>query len=51
MTYKRHPAEVTADRLVEALEKWPEAFTDGHDREAVGHIIYVLENIASGDVE
>ena len=42
---KRHPAEVTADRLAEALEKWPDAF-DGRDRDMIGEIRQQLQNIA-----
>lgn len=41
----RHPAEVTADRLGEALQKWPDDF-DGGDRDMVGQIIHILQQIA-----
>lgn len=42
---RRHPAEVTSDRLLEALEHWPNAF-DGADRDAVARIRAILANIA-----
>ena len=41
----RHPAEVTADRLGDALEKWPDKF-DGGDRDMVSQIIHILTTIA-----
>lgn len=46
MSARRHGAEVTADRLREALDRWPDAF-DGHDRDAIGRIIHALEQIAA----
>lgn len=42
---RRHPAEVTSDRLAEALDRWPDAF-DGADRDAIGHLRFLLEEIA-----
>lgn len=42
---RRHPAEVTADRLGDHLDKWPDAF-DGADRDAIAHIRHVLQQIA-----
>lgn len=45
MPYRRHPAEVTSDRLAEALEKWPESFT-GRDRDKVADVRHILETIA-----
>lgn len=45
---RRHPAEVTSDRLGDALDRWPEYF-DGPDRDAIAQIRSRLEAIASGD--
>ncbi|MEV1170830.1 hypothetical protein [Nonomuraea sp. NPDC049784] len=42
---RRHPAEVTSDRLGDALDKWPNDF-DGQARDAVAFIRQILENIA-----
>lgn len=42
---RRHPAEVTADRLADALDRWPERF-DGRQRDAIGELRTVLEQIA-----
>lgn len=44
--YRRHPAEVTADRLRDALDKWPDQF-DGAARDAIGLLIFTLEQIAA----
>jgi hypothetical protein len=44
---RRHPAEVTADRLGDALDRWPDAF-DGAERDAIGLIIHRLQQIAEG---
>lgn len=46
-TTRRHPAEVTADRLLDALEQWPDRW-DGEDRDAIGRIRHVLHQIADG---
>lgn len=43
--HPRHPAEVTADRLADAMEKWPDRFNAG-DRDAVAQIRHILNNIA-----
>lgn len=43
--HPRHPAEVTADRLAAALEKWPDRF-DGGDRDMASQIIHILTQIA-----
>ena len=43
--HRRHPAEVTSDRLAAALEKWPERF-DGEARDEIAHIRSLLEEIA-----
>jgi hypothetical protein len=45
--WRRHPAEVTSDRLADALDKWPDAFSP-RDRDAVAHVRQVLEEIAEG---
>ncbi len=45
---RRHPADVTADRLGDALDKWPDAF-DGGDRDMIGQLIHILRTIAEGD--
>jgi hypothetical protein len=44
---RRHPAEVTSDRLGDALDRWPEHF-DGAQRDAVHDLRNVLERIAEG---
>jgi hypothetical protein len=43
--HPRHPAEVTADRLGDALDKWPERF-DAGDRDMVARVRHVLHGIA-----
>jgi hypothetical protein len=45
---RRHPAEVTSDRLAEALDKWPDAFT-GAEHDAIAQIRHRLEQIAEGE--
>lgn len=42
---RRHGAEVTADQLRAALDRWPDGF-DGEERDAIGRIIFALEQIA-----
>lgn len=42
--YRRHGAIVTADRLRDALDRWPDAFDHG-DHDAIGRIIFALEQI------
>ena len=44
---RRHPAEVTADRLGDAVTRWPDSFTPG-ERDMVGQIIDRLRDIAEG---
>jgi hypothetical protein len=44
---KRHPAEVTSDRLLDAVGRWHEKFT-GAERDAIGVIRYALDEIAEG---
>lgn len=43
--HPRHPAEVTADRLGDALDKWPDKF-DGADCDMVAQIRHILNTIA-----
>jgi hypothetical protein len=47
---RRHPAEVTSDRLGDAVGRWWEKFS-GEDRDAIGRIRDVLEHVAEGDAE
>ena len=42
---RRHPAEVTSDRLGDAVQRWNEQFTP-EERDMVGKIRYRLEVIA-----
>lgn len=42
---RRHPAEVTSDRLGDALDRWPDRF-DGGQRDAIADLRTVLEQIA-----
>lgn len=44
---KRHPAEVTSDRLAEASERWCDKLT-GVERDMIGCIRHALEEIAEG---
>lgn len=43
--YRRHPAEVTSDKLAEAVERWHEHFTP-QERDMVAAIRQRLEAIA-----
>jgi hypothetical protein len=43
--YRRHPAEVTSDRLGDDVERWHEKFTP-QERDAVALIRNRLEQIA-----
>jgi hypothetical protein len=43
-----HPAEVTSDRLLTAVEKWGEKFT-GDERDMIGRIRAALGEIADGE--
>lgn len=45
---RRHPAEVTSARLIEALEDWSEKFTSA-ERDEIGHIRHALHQIADGE--
>lgn len=44
----RHPAEVTSDRLLEAIEKWHDKF-DGEECDMIGQIRHALQQIADGE--
>lgn len=43
----RHPADVTADRLVGHAEKWHHLM-DGSEKDAFGLVVHVLREIAEG---
>ena len=45
---KRHPAEVTSDRLADASERWHDKFT-GEELDMIGRIRHALEQIAEGE--
>lgn len=45
--YRRHPAEVTADRLSDAYERYYDLM-DGAEREALSHVAHALREIAEG---
>ena len=45
--YRRHPAEVTSDRLGDAVTDWYDLMT-GSERDAIAEVRQVLEEIAEG---
>lgn len=45
---RRHPCEVTADRLGDHLDRYPEAF-DGATRDDIGHLRHILQDIAESE--
>jgi hypothetical protein len=45
---RRHPAEVTSDRLADASERWHDLFT-GEELDMIGRIRHALEEIAEGE--
>lgn len=45
---KRHPAEVTSDRLADAVDRWYDKF-DGQERDYIAAIRHALEEIAEGE--
>lgn len=47
MNEKRHPAEVTSDRLLNAVDKWRDKFEPG-ELDMIGQIRHALEQIAEG---
>lgn len=42
---RRHPCEVTADRIADHLDKYPDDF-DGEVRDAIGYLRHILQDIA-----
>ena len=46
--HPRHPAEVTSDRLLDAVERWPDKF-EGDERDMIGMIRHALQQIADGE--
>lgn len=45
---RRHPAEVTSDRLLEHYEKWFDRLS-GEERDAISKVRNALQNIAEED--
>jgi hypothetical protein len=45
--HPRHPAEVTADRLGDAVTRWSGKFDSG-EKDMIGMIIHALREIAEG---
>jgi hypothetical protein len=46
-TIRRHSAEVTSDRLVDAVDRWWGKFTS-EERDMIGRIRHALNQIATG---
>lgn len=46
--HPRHPAEVTADRLGDAVTRWAGKF-DAGEKDMIGMIIHALRQIAEGE--
>lgn len=46
--YKRHPAEVTSDRLLTDYERWYDRLS-GNERDAISLTRYALQRIADED--
>jgi hypothetical protein len=46
--YRRHPAEVTSDRLADHSERWHDRLS-GEERDAIGLVRNALERIAEDD--
>jgi hypothetical protein len=46
--HRRHPADVTADRLLEHVERWHEKFTPA-ERDELSHVRFLLQQIADGE--
>lgn len=44
-TPRRHPCEVTADRLLDHLDRFPDEF-DGKARDDISHVRHLLQQIA-----
>lgn len=45
---RRHPAEVTADRLMEAISRWGDKLSQ-QERDYISVITHALDQIAQGD--
>lgn len=45
---KRHPAEVTADRLAEHIDKYHDKL-DGAERDEMSRVRFILYEIAEGE--
>jgi hypothetical protein len=45
----RHPAEVTSDRLLDAVDRWRDLFS-GAELDMIGQIRHKLQQIAEGTV-
>lgn len=48
MSSRRHPCEVTSDRLMDHLEKYLDKF-DGKERDAISSVRFMLQEIADGN--
>jgi hypothetical protein len=44
---RRHPADVTADRLIDQSEKYND-WLDGYEKDALGLVVNALREIAEG---
>ncbi|CPR35953.1 hypothetical protein [Mycobacteroides abscessus] len=44
---RRHPAELTSDRLADASERWNDKFT-GEELDMIGRLRFALDEIAAG---
>lgn len=44
---RRHPAELTSDRLADASERWNDKFT-GEELDMIGRLRVALDQIAEG---
>jgi hypothetical protein len=47
---RRHPCEVTSDRLSDHIERYHDLLT-GAERDEFSHVRHVLESIADGTIE
>lgn len=45
---RRHPAQVTSDRLAEAVDRWADRL-DGATLDEIAHVRYELERITTED--
>jgi len=46
--HPRHPAEVTSDRLLDAVQRWHDKF-EGDELDMIGMIRHALQQIADGE--